>query len=387
MRALPVLVALLLVLSPLAAGAVAPAPDQASRPVVDSIDGTTSYLAIPDDQVRTSSVQVVRFDVGGSVAAGTGRIQAAAAVETFEARYRNAEDKRRVLERELNRLANVTQDLRQRQVTVTRRYNEGAIGPRQYLAELAVITARAEAYSDLTRVIDEEAPPALSTTPGRLEHELSALSGPVRSRLVDTLRGNPGAPGRYYVETSPSGVVLATIDDGRYYREAYLNDARTGPGGWTDLSQAQAAFSNTFYPWAVDNAGDFGLYGNGDIYRFRTTHSHGSIFAFGDADSGQVFAEFQTKTLENAPVAVAGANETESVVVQVALTHPGGQLRVHAYDPDTEDPVNAAVLVNGDRVGRTGADGTMYGLTPRGRVNTSVMVDGRPVTVVTGNRP
>lgn len=198
-----------------------------------------------------------------------------------------------------------------------------------------------------------------------LDASLFGFEGPVRERALATLRGDELSP-RLFVQASDRGVVLAAIDEGQYIRETYRADHRD-PDSVSGISLGEAAErTGDLYPRAYNasvsiRTGISGL--SGGLFRIDMELREGSIRAFLDGTTGQVFFEVQERQLDllgPRPTAVGAANGTR---LSVARAYPGGPLEITVTDNETGEPVRADVLVAGTQL-ETGPDGTVSALAP-----------------------
>ncbi|PSQ09432.1 hypothetical protein BRC93_12785 [Halobacteriales archaeon QS_5_70_15] len=436
--ALPVALALLLVLSPIAAvvhtgagasTAARPASDAGPSPSSDApgarmtdapgagfppVTGgrnTTAYLAIEASDVQRSGRGTVSLDVAGAAAldraALEGRHSYLSLVESFTDAGTTAE-REVAVERAIARLTDRVAALERRERAALAAFNEGDMSARAYLRELAVVNARADGLSrSLTQLYEyvdsmRESP----VSPARiaeLKSRLVGLRGPVRDRVAGAMRGGDD-PVRVFVETSETAVVLATVTGSefnrQYVREAYLPGVRD-PGGTDrfrtdrgyDLEAARTRASE-LYPWTFENAGPTStglrtgepyLYRAG-VYSVTVDHPHGTagqgdLVTYIDGATGDVFREVQFKDVSEVPTAEPLANRSDGLYLAVNRTHPGGPVSVRVRSNATGDPVDATVSVDGEPVGRTGSDGRFWTVASREAFTVTATAGDRNVTV------
>jgi hypothetical protein len=199
-----------------------------------------------------------------------------------------------------------------------------------------------------------------------LDATLFGFEGPVRERALATYRGEAPPP-RLFVQASDRGAVLAAIEEGRYVREAYRADHRD-PDSVSGISLVSEAAERTseLYPRAYNasvsiRTGIKRL--SGGLFRINIELREGSIRAFLDGTTGEVFFEIQERQLDligSRPTAVGTANGTD---LSVARSYPGGPLEIAVTDNETGEPVRAEVLV-GESTFETGSDGVVWTLAP-----------------------
>jgi hypothetical protein len=420
MRALPALVAALLLLVPLAAGAGTPAP--AATPTqsddvradagpastvqtevpVDARSGTNGsrtvaaangtrvnestanetpphVLTIPDADVRRVRLEPQRIDLGPAVGFGANEtalhLETLATVERIESRSSAAARQRRIVE-ELGNLEQRVISLRSAEAAAIRAYAAGGVESRVFLTRLARIdmTARAldERRERLATLTEETEDFTIDQARfATLERELDTLTGPVRRQMVDVLAG-ASSPRWFYVAAGTDAVTITTIDRGRWIREVYRADLRDRGGGSMGPQDALNATRDA-YPviWATKDQGQAQVRGTGPSYLVRIPHSRGRLSAFVDSGSQRVFKEFQTRPLSTMQHGQNVSNTGDGLRIVVSRTYPGAPMRVNLTDAETGEPIDYNVTVgppNGERelVGRTGVDGVLWTLSPRG---------------------
>jgi hypothetical protein len=277
-----------------------------------------------------------------------------------------------------------------------------------YLRELAAVDAGADELSrsltQLYEYVDSMRDPPVS--PDRIAERktrLVGLRGPVRDRVADAMLGET-EPLRVSVETSDTAVVLATVTGSefnrQYIREAYLPSARDPGGtdqfrtaGGYDLGAARARASE-LYPWTFENAGPTStglrtgepyLYRAG-VYSVSVDHPHGTagqgdLVTYIDGATGEVFREMQFKDVSEIPTAEPLTNRSGGLHVGVNRTHAGGPVSVFVRSNATDEPVDAAVSIDGEPVGTTGSDGQLWTVAPREAFTVGVRSGDDNVTV------
>ncbi|MFC7228165.1 hypothetical protein N0B31_12200 [Salinirubellus salinus] len=372
-----------------------PASAAATSPPVTERNGTTAYLSLPSSDVTTSTVAVVRLDVGATMAMDDatlrGRYARLRLVEAFEA-AETAAERRATIARSHERLDERIATLERRERQALARYNRGSIGPQTYLRELAAVDAGADALApavqqlyQYTQSVDDSSVDAAAVA--ELKARLVGLQGPVREQAKRAMRGDEDTE-RVFVSTSASGVVLSTIVgeefDRQFVREAYLPDQRAAgaPDQFfrDDQYQLEAAQdrARALYPWAFDNQLAFSvgsrtgapfLYLAG-VYSVTVDHRQGTarngdLITYIDGGTADVFREVQYLSVDEVPTSGPRVNTSDGLLLQVNRTYAGGPLEIQVRDNESNDPVAATVTLDGERVGRTGPDGRLWTVTPR----------------------
>ena len=402
-RPLALLVGIVLVVGAvpvLSSGALSPQPsdvtaDPAASAVPPSIaqsNETTNYLQVPDGDVRTSSIERASVDVTAATRIGADELEVQLAVETFRERFDSAETEANRTEavRDLvQSLERQTEQLQRTQATELERYNDGEISSKQFLSTLARLDATAEeirAAADAVEAeeentLDYTTPPALGNRLRSFDARLLPVEGKIRNvELQSAVQGSTQSP-PLYVETGDRGVVLATIVNNNYAREAF-NSTAFNPGGQSNLTIYRDALDrmDVLYPWTMDPANRNGAprvdtLWNTSVFSVTTQHRHGSLNVFLDASTTNVFREDQTRDLDAISSETVATNTSVIVELSVNTTHETGPLRVDLTRPGTTSPVEGEVYVDGTFVGTTGSDGTLWTIDTRGETTVRVETD------------
>ncbi|MFC6826821.1 DUF7094 domain-containing protein [Halopelagius fulvigenes] len=406
MRALPVTLAVLLVLSSVAAaaGTTATPPDTAAPsqtadplrggPVVDEetnratpsrglIANETArterlgVLGIPPSAVERSTLETRTVDLGPALSFESNAT--AARMETLRRidRIESAPTVERRQQLLLGELSNVEQrviNLRARQRTVLSAYSAGEMSARRLLIELAIIDIRASALEERRSRIAElaQSTPDFSITErsADLERELDTFTGPVRRHVVTVLSGEAESS-RFFVQSGPDSVVLGVIRNGTYVREAYRGNLRQrGAESITTpeaLNITAELYPNIYALRLAQNGSD--VVGSGDSYLVRIQHERGHLSAFVDSGSKTVFKEYQRRPLDTMETEKAGTAVKDGLELTAYRTYSGGPVLIRLNDSETGKPVDARITVGptGGRstsVGRTGEDGQLWTLAP-----------------------
>jgi hypothetical protein len=298
-----------------------------------------------------------------------------------------------------NALTNRTEALRERERAALRSYNVGRSSAEEYLRTLAGVDATADRLWAMSRFVADRwiRIAGQSGDPSaEIRAELYGLRGPVRDRLQRVSAGEHDPLG-VHVTTSDSAFALAAFVEanGRetFVRDTYLGGVTrrsSGPDRYADSLSSVVQRFERLYPWAF-GVGETGtrFEGFGSHYRASRDHFHGSTTVFLDGESGHVFAEHRVSYLDRIPmVSTSETNDTSGLTVTLGQSHRGGPLNVTVTD-GAGDPVDATVTVEGRAddatsvVATTGADGTLWTVTPYGpSVVVTAEYDGETVTVV-----
>ncbi len=416
---------LLLVCCCLLSGGVLAVPAGAGgmASVAQPATNTTAYLTIAPESLETAGYRQTSLDVSGTLAFDTRGLEARFHQLVLDERFAATEStnaRRTQLRETASRIEARIDRLRERQSVAIHAYNNGSLSSQEFVMELAQIGAVAERLETAAdRVAARASSVPRSTIDGqpaanwaRNRHvELGPLQGPVRERIAETMRGKNTIevsetvpptgleridqtssvrvePLQLYVETSENGVVLATTDDETYYREAYLPGERNTTGeGLDDITDAFRRVRER-YPWAWNNSASTDSSGDrrAGIYKFTLFHDHGILTTYLDRDSGEVFAEQQRKNLRNVPTAEPVTARTGALLLNVNRTHPTGPLEL-SLSTRRGDSVDGRITINGQFIGRTGSDGQLWTVAPRGIFTVVAHADGKTIRIETSAAP
>jgi len=354
---------------------------------VRQVNDTTGYLVVGDEDVSKSGYGTSSLDVSTAVVVDATELHGSYESATLETAFESADnqtERESLLRQEARRLQSRLDGLQTRQRKAVEAYNDGTITTEQFLHRLARIDAAAdEADERITLVQDDLVSTAgfslsssLRTRYTNLQAELIPLQGPVRDRVTQSVRGTANGTQVYYV-TGSERVTLAATTDSVYSRESYLDSERVENGTDTfaqsDAPRISVAYTRAaeLYPWAFNNTAPPGRgFGNTSVYRITVTHGHGSLTTYLDGNTTNVYRENQRKRLSEVPTE-STSNSTDTLQLSVERTHATGPMAVSVFDTNGSS-VDATVRVNGERIGATGDDGTLWTVTPREQVEVTV---------------
>lgn len=320
-----------------------------------------------------SSVSTASVDVGTTLAArhdaGAARLDRYALAERFSATS-EAAARQQLLFGSLTEVDRRIGALRAEEQALREAYANREVDGDTYVRRLARMGARTSelrATIGTIRGLTDQVPQfSMDRRIRRVEASLLGLGGPVRQRALLALVGD-GPATRIYVEVGESGVVLSTIEDGRFVRETYRADNFDPETvGRTSFTEAVAITERLYAPYAYNQSltDRNELVGRGGgIYLFTMGLREGVVSAYLDGATAGVFFEVQERQLAllpDRPTASASANGTR---VEVHRTYAGGPLQVTVADNESEAPRQATVYVDGTRF-ETGPDGTLWTLGP-----------------------
>lgn len=363
------LVLALLVAVPVAAGAP-PADTPSTTPPRDGPQSVHRINVLTLSDSTRSAFATGSVDVATSIevqrAAAAGRLDR----YTLDDRVRNASDddaRRQLLFEAMIETKVRSAELLERTRTLRTAYANDSIDTGTFLDRfvrqnvrasiLGLYLDRIEGHAD--RIPGFSLQRRLQVTRTRL----IGLQGPVGDRALRSIHGT-SPPTRFYVDTSPNGAVLSMIVDGRYVREAYRADRRSEDGEAIGL-EVVVDRMRTLYP-AIEAKVPSNIEGQrwgGQVYRITFDISDGSLVAYLDGETENVFYEIQERRLDSFAGAETAGSVANGTRLVVNRSYSGAPLRIAVYDDATGAPVEASVLVAGTRV-ETGADGVAWTLTP-----------------------
>ena len=395
MKTLPAVFAFLLAVAPVASAA-ALLPAGSAGPVGASDSGgigagygapdaesgignrSINVLSLPDGSINASAVETQYADLGPGLEFDRSVAQMRLRTLTTVERVRSAapgDQRQRLILGELNEIEQQVVTLRSAQQKAFSAYAAGSISARALLLRLASIDAQARELehrrSRLRELAQQTEGLGLSTQRfANLERQLDTFTGPVRHRVGNIVTGQ-NETARVYVATSVDGVVLSTLADGRYVREAYRGDLRNFDVSSSLTPEEALNITAEQYPVVWDlRANSTAVVGAGSVYSVSVTHEYGVLTTLIDTGTKKVFMESQTRTLESFPATNTVTRSRDNLRMTVNRSYPGGPVRISLVNARTGDPVNTNITVgpasggNSDFVGYTGSDGVLWAISP-----------------------
>lgn len=381
-----------------APAARAPAPGDATAAVAagppSPTDNTTARLAIPPHRIERTEFETVTLGMGSTLGAGVADVRSRHEQLTIRAEFGAADtlqDKRSVIDRTLIRLETRSRELQARERAAIRNYSDGTISGAELVRRLASIDAEARRIQSTVELLDalrkQAKAPWLYGRITNVRVRVETLQGPVRRRAARALAGEASTT-RIYVEVANRSLVLSTLVDGRYVREA--------TDWWNRQAQAESALrfedvdarGEELYPWAFSESSATSIEAPApDTYRVTVFHPQGQLLAYLDARSADVFREVQTLSIAAMPTVSTLTYSGEGLRVTLRRTYAGGPVRILVEEAATDASVNAAVTVDGRALGRTGIDGTVMTIEPRPPYRLNVANGGASLNVTVRSPP
>ena len=420
MRALPVLLAALLVTATIGAAVVVPVDSDAAAvvpadsdaaaagaPAPTQLQVTTDPLQVTTSGDRTteatnttprnvlplragavdrSSLQRHHVDIGPAAgfetAAATDQLATGAIERNLSAETIDNDR----LTASVESVAATAERLRQREAAAVEAFAAGDREPKALLKELVLIGQTADRLRDRVDVIDarldatdENGQRELADRLTAIDYELRMLDGPVRSYAAAVFSGERPA-GRVSIQAGPENFELTAIDGGEYIREAYRFDNRA-TGGQITAATAEDIVSEQ-YPWFWErrSGGTWSIGGPGSLSLVSIDIDDGSLRTFIDGTTEQRFVEHQQIALDEIVPVTRTTKRQDGLAVTVDRTYVGGPLDVRVVDADTGQPVAADVSIgqNGQEsvfVGSTSDGGSVWTLTPQGTFTLTILAE------------
>jgi hypothetical protein len=381
----------LVVTATVTVGTPALSPDTPSRTagqgVLDDVapiaspGNTSNYLALPDGADTRNRFGNATLDFGATVAADSARLQESLdsqiAIEAFRAAP-NSSAKTESLRRAANDLENRTAALDRHQKRTIEQFAADRISTEMLFRRIAEIDSRARAIYSSTQRIERIAentegyvvPFDLSARFNNIEQRAGLLYTGWRSNVRESLAGTQGSR-QYLLSGTNDALVAAGAVNGQYVREAYIDSQyQRGGNDRFDGSLSDALdYVYELYPWAEANQRP--PYSDidtlvGSVYQVEINHQQGRLLTYLDGSTGNVFLEIQQTRLSTLPVAetVTETNESADLSLRTNLTYPTGPMELTVRNTATGTPADARITVDGQFVGETGTDGSLWTVQP-----------------------
>lgn len=278
-------------------------------------------------------------------------------------------------------------ELEQREQEAVAQHAAGDLSSEQLLSTLVRSYNDAAELSDALEEIDGYDTGEITDAQRALEVYQSDL----RSDLDAIVRGEPdGQDQDVVVESMEHGVSVALLDGNTYVRETMRFDNRQpdDPDEIGDIDTADARFEEELYPWAFDNRVGGSQHNEAPTaqsYSAQTSTPQGSITAYLDGATGEIYHEVQSLSVEELPAEPLGTWDNDSLELSINETPVNGPLEVTVTDAETGEPVDATVTVDDYELGETDDDGTLWLVPPTGEFELTAESADETVTVTLGD--
>ncbi|WP_323191049.1 hypothetical protein [Halostella sp. PRR32] len=351
------------------------------RPAVETLSqdeneaGNTTSRLNPSGNVVSSHVSS-ETDMSQVLTEADNRMELRFRNRTFQRQFSKASSaasRSAVASAMLDDIERRTEQLKSEERSAVRAYVNGSISESDLLRTLASVHTRSQTLDD-TLTNHEQLESSLldyseSDRRSTIADELEMLRSPVRQRLDQVYDGSADQRSTVtYVVASSNGVVVESIADGEYLREAVRFDntnANTTDTFDGDTSALHEYTQTELYPWSFSNNPSISFGGISESrYRLSIGHSQGTVSAYIDGNTREVFRESQRLRLVELPHSGSLTTTKDGLNLTINKTPNNGPMRFNLTTTDG-DPVNGVVEINGKEVGRTGTDGVLWTLQPR----------------------
>jgi len=327
---------------------------------------TPNRLGLGTDDVRTG-YGTPGPDLSASVATGDGELESGYGIHWYVYRIEraeNASERRRLIGQTLDHAELRLQQLREQEADAIRSYHEGTATTRTLLRELVRIDAEAatirRALEDLSGydALDRQLQVKIQDT----QRGLESLEGPTRKRIRANLNGERTGL-VVHVTASSDGIILETVTDGEYVREAVRLDhyVAGSDGEPIDIEERMLAlypdsFDPSQYRWGWSQTNDPQLY---SVFFIPPT---GSVNVYLDSETDQRYRERQRLRVSELPTERVASKTGGGITVTVDRVDGDNPVLVDVSAFDRS--VDAIVRIDDRRVGRTGDDGQLWTVGP-----------------------
>ncbi|REA02053.1 hypothetical protein DEQ92_14210 [Haloferax sp. Atlit-6N] len=403
MRSLPIIFAVILLASPVL-GVMTPGVETADRgfqqaPVAQTTEqvqsnDTIRVLDLPARQEISSSITTHHVDLGPSLGFSSSAVGAEVKTRAIINRINSTSDvstRKQYILGEMTKIEQRVIVLQGAQQEAIVAHNEGDLSARELLIRFTEINAEAHALEQRRQALSDAADRTEDFSLGAtrlasIKSDLNTLTSPVREHAQAVLTGRAD-PSQFSIRTSQSAIVMTTIANQTYLREAYRLDLRARDANGLTANEVEGLLMlvGENYPSLLENGTvdtNADIIGAGSSYVVNVNHDRGELAAYVDTGSRKVFKETQRRPLETITYPQRVTRVKDGLQLTVFRSYPGGPVRIQLNESDTETPVDANVTVGvatgreSQYLGRTGADGTLWMLSPSA---------GYTITVIKGN--
>ncbi len=345
------------------------------------VDGLNMTERIDFDAADVvTGFETTDVDVGTTLRSDVTRIDARFETLRFQEAFESAEtdeERRQLLTGEVEALEAALEEERANEQQAYLAYHRGEISANELLVTLARVYVHAETISERAgtiRGVTNEVPAVSDGEVRTIQTSTSELTGPVRANVVAALAGTGPSDQAIYVQAAENGVVLATIDGDTFVREAFLATNRDPTSGDSIGGMTSALDRATeLYPWTFSEATETDTTVASNVYRVSANHPQGTLTTYLDGGTEAAFREVQELQLDRLPVAEAVHSTEANRTTVVERTYPGGPTRVTVLDDDGEPIDRAEVYVDDRLTGVTDANGEHWIVAPRGGYDVTVV--------------
>ncbi len=376
---------------PIPASGPATVPESPGGGTVTEADaGTLRYLEMNHSDYVTQTVRI-HGDIAASVATSKADFDGNNIGNTIQREYRAAEANEtngglKYVQNRTAALEREKEQLLQRQQTAIDRYysNPTEENARRLLIELAIVDAGAYRISATAGGIDDLGPVRVNAEnepfqniynrTNQLKTVTTMLGGPVRGVLLRNLRGSTTTPGRYYVQASSRGVVIATTEDNgefTYKREAYLPTSSSLTNG-TPQEDASEQFKDRY------GVGNWNVLGSNWLEWTYDDNDNLERDLFVGSVSARAVGEHLTIKDKRRLFDIQSTSKGP-LTVEWWSSMRGGPMHIE-IKPDGGKPPHGEVYVDGEQVGST-VNGETTILQPATSANVTIETDSATFSI------
>lgn len=381
-----VFVALLVVTAPVTA-AVGPT----------STGGTTAALDTPEQPERiswvttgadaTAETTTKGPDLGSALAMGDTEFENRIELGALEQEFNNAdspEEQEAVLEAHREEIGDRTIALHDREAAIAAEYRAGEIDGDALLRDLAELSEEARTLGTAADKIEElsATDPRISVSVRNVRGELDRFDSPIRQDALDATYAESERTGPILLSAADDRLTVSTVENDTYVREGVQFDrfAPDEPGTFESLTELDDR-GPELYPWIYANLFEFGISGYDWLIGLSLDHPRGQSMSYIDATTQDVVMEYHTLDVESLPTTSTVSRTNENATISSNRVTDGGPIRVAVTDPDSEDPMEATITVEGQHPVETGEDGTAWVLAPEGDVDVTATTEAGDVSI------
>lgn len=383
-----VFVALLVVTAPVVA-AVGPTPADGTASSLDSTGQETpdSISWVQTGPSSTAETATKGPDLGSALSMGDTEFENRIELGTLEREFQNAEspeEMESLLEAHLEEVGERTIALHEREAAIAAEYRAGEIDSDTLLRELAELSEEARTLSTAADTIEalSATDPRVSVSVRNVRGELSRFDSPIRQDTLDATYGDADRTEPILLAAADDRLVLSSLENETYVREGVQFDRFTPeePGTFDSLTELDDR-GPELYPWIYANLFEFGISGYDWLIGLSLDHPRGQSMSYIDATTQDVVLEYHTLDVESLPTTSTVSRTNENATISSNRVMGGGPVWVSVTEPDSEDPVEATITVEGQHSVETGEDGTAWVLAPEGDVDVTAMTDAGEVSI------
>lgn len=348
------------------------AQDEQRPAIMIDVQDSSNYLSQIPTNISQQSHDQNSLDVSGAVQSDALRLQGAhkrlEVAERFETADSETDVSLDVIETLEEDLAGIEQEYR----LLFQNYSSEEISTSKLVKEVVRLGVTGQQYRELTEMVQEQhqQPPDLDLRYSNLHAEVGLLPSPLVSHVDSEFRSTERTP--LYVQGGEDSLVLATVVDETYLREALLFGEREvgapeqfGSGSRTDVADANQRAVD-LYPWTMDDSPDPEIRGFGDssVYRLEASYSHGELRSYMDGATRNPFYEIHEKNPFSVPATDFTQQTDSGLRLSIESTAPTGPMRIDVLRTD-ESTGPITIYVDGTPVGTVEDGGDIWTVQPR----------------------